>query len=211
MKNREMERKIEIISTSLNNAKLECKKCKENETKIEEIRNEVRKEIVKANKTINQSLDDCVDFITQENKEAEAAIGHMVESFLDAKNSDSVVKCSCDMTYIRHKDKFVHDVNRENTFRVEEGRWWHPEMCIICKIKEYLGDEDTYSLFKVHNVRGCLWIEFEEKSCACKFDNYMKQITIDNIIKVKSIPKTLKDLISEIEAEEKWCGHSNPL
>lgn len=49
VKNREMERKIEMISESLETATLECKKCKENQAKLEEVKNEVRKEIVKAN------------------------------------------------------------------------------------------------------------------------------------------------------------------
>lgn len=166
---------------------------------------------MRKNLVINKSLEDCVDFIREQNTQMKRSIGNLVISFLDSQKSRKDDKPTCDNNDVMHKEMFLHDINRQTAFRIEEGRWWHPEFYIICITKGYVGEEETYTLFKVPNVRGCLWIEFEEKDAAYKIAQQMKDINAENVIQIKNVPSQLKDLINEIESEKRSCGHKNPL
>lgn len=128
----------------------------------------------------------------------------MMSPFLDVLRRNKKERCKLKECKDTEKEIFLYDINRETTFRICKGKLWHPEMCIICLVESYVGGEDAHQLFKVANIRGCLWINFEERKAALRFLKYICRINLEETIVLKEIPAHLSGLILKIESEERW-------
>lgn len=139
--------------------------------------------------------------------QAEEEMTGLLKSYLEANR---IVKftgknCPCVNEMIR-SEIFLHELDREYTFRVMKGKRWHQDLCIQCAIKHYVGGE-VFKTVNIPNIRGCTWIIFEEKKSALYFAKEISSINMENLIVIRELPSPLKELIAQINNEERWCPH----
>lgn len=137
-------------------------------------------------------------------------MANMVSSFLDSTRSNRLGICKC-VENESMKETFLHEIKYEYTFRIVKGKMWHPEMCIYCLAERYLENEGEHKLFKIPNIRGCLWILFKESIDALYFSYNLCWINSEELLIIKETPAKLCDLIKEIDQEDRWCSHAETL
>lgn len=205
--NRKLEKKMNELEIKVKILMEERKKMKGQLEKNEEDKIQLLEEIEKVNKITTKSLDRCVDYIRSQNKEAEKGIIGMMVSFLDCVRKEKEEACLKLGCRIDTKNVYLHELNREITFKVTKGMKWHPEICIYYLIKRYMGDDIIYNVFKVANIRGCVWIQIDDERDAWEFSKQLSCINVDRIIEVREVPKQLSDLIIQMQSEDRWCWH----
>lgn len=198
----ELEKKVKML---INDKSILKEKLQNNE----EDKIQLLDKIEKVKKYATDGLDKCVEYVTEENRILEHDIGRMLVTILDCIKKEKEGIRATQENSVNVEEIFLHELKRDRAFRVTKGNKWHPEMCAMCLLKNYLREDLKYKIYKAANVKGCIWIQFEEERGAWNFAREAAEISYENVLVIKEVPTNFCDLIKLLEEEQRWCSHKN--
>lgn len=206
-KNQRLERKIADLEKSVKLLLNDRDKVREKLQKNEEDKKQLEEKIEKVKKYAAKGLDTCIEHLEEKNKVLERDIGHMLITLLDSVKKERGSHEIRQGSETKVEEVFLHNLKIDRSFKVTKGQKWHPEMCALCIIYSVIHSSMPFKVLKVANIKGCLWIQFEEERDSRIFINEAARISFDEVLLIEEVPSQLCDLIKLMEEEKRWCSH----